>query len=201
MRDPVTWRVDDETPDPVHRRSIEIEVFEDDDQFEVVGTLQDERPWADGVQRVIRVHDMELRLKVDRSSLTITRAIATMRSFPHAECPTITPSFQALEGLSIARGYTRAVQEGFGRAKGCSHLEFLARALGPVVIQAIPSSASRHPDPGALGASVSGGGWLTNTCHFWAEGGLGQQKLDAGWRPGLGEYPAPSLVEIRNRHE
>ena len=24
-------------------------------------------------------------------------------------------------------------------------------------------------------------------------------KLEEGWRPGMGEYPAPSLVEIRAR--
>ena len=195
----VTWLADGQDPDPVHRRTISMEVFEDGSSIEVVGRLRDERPWADGVLHAALIHDMDLRLKVDRSTLTITVARATMNTFPHAECPTITPSFEALVGLSVARGYTREVQERFGRAKGCSHLEFLARALGPVVVQAIPSSAARNPDPASLGESVAGGGWLTNTCHLWAEGGLGQQKLEIGWRPGIGEYPAPSLVEIKRR--
>jgi hypothetical protein len=44
-------------------------------------------------------------------------------------------------------------------------------------------------------------GWLTNTCHIWAENGVGPQKVATGWRPGIAEYPAPSLVEIRRRQE
>ena len=174
-------------------------VFEEAATFEVVGQLTDRRPWADGELRPALLHDMELRLKVDRASLVITHASAVMSTFPHAECPTIEAAFEGLVGLSVARGYTRAVQDRFGRAKGCSHLEFLARAIGPAVIQAIPSSAARNADPASLGATVSDGGWLVDTCHFWAEGGIGQQKLAAGWRPGFGEYPAPSLVEIRSR--
>jgi len=174
-------------------------VFEDGDSFEINGKLRDERPWADGEAKPRIIHDMELRLKIDRATLTITAAHATMHAFPHAECPTITPAFEGLVGLSVARGYTRAVQERFGRVNGCSHLEFLARAIGPVVIQAIPSSAARLDDPSAVGESVRGGGWLANTCHLWSADGVGTAKLDEGWRPGIGAYPAPSLVEIRAR--
>ncbi len=195
----ITWRHDEPQPDPVHIRTIRTAVYEDGALFEVNGTLVDERPWADGEDKPRLIHSMELRLKVDRKTLVITAAHAQMHNFPHAECPTITDAFEGLVGMSIARGYTREVQERFGRVKGCSHLEFLARAVGPVVIQAIPSSASRDEDPHAVGESVRGGGWLANTCHLWAEGGVGVTKLDEGWRPGLGEYPAPSLIEIRAR--
>jgi len=195
----VTWLADGPDPDPVHVRTIEIRVFEDGARFEVSGRLRDERPWADGVRKPRHIHDMELRLKVERSTLTIEAAVAIMHAFPHAECPTIEAAFGELVGLSVARGYTRAVQERFGRQAGCSHLEFLARALGPAVIQALPSSAARLPDAEEVGRVVNGGGWLVNTCHFWAEDGTGMTKLAEGWRPGLGEYPAPSLVEIRAR--
>src|SRR5581483_8442877 len=99
--------------------------------------------------------------------------------------------------------YTNAVQARFGRQRGCSHLEFLARALGPVVIQAITSSAAWrvelgdgvYPERGESGAL----GWLTNTCHVWAEDGPGPEKVATGWRPGATEYPGPSVVEIRRR--
>jgi len=57
----------------------------------------------------------------------------------------------------------------------------------------------------AVGEQTIGGdgtlGWLTNTCHIWAEDGVGPQKVATGWRPGIAEYPAPSLVEIRRRQE
>lgn len=199
MEEPVTWLIEGPEPDPVHVRTVEIKVFEDGESFEVNGRLRDERPWADGEAKPRNIHDMELRIKVERATLTITAVATIMHAFPHAECPSIEAAFDGLVGLSIARGYTRAVQERFGREAGCSHLEFLARSLGPAVIQAMPSSASRQADAEAVGRVVNGGGWLKNTCHFWAEDGIGMTKLAEGWRPGLGEYPAPSLVELRSR--
>lgn len=49
------------------------------------------------------------------------------------------------------------------------------------------------------GSGDNGLSWLTNTCHLWAEDGIGLQKVASGWRPGKAEYPAPSLVEILRR--
>jgi hypothetical protein len=144
---------------------------------------------------------MELGIVVRSSDLVIVDAQATMGTFPHAECPTIEGAFGDLVGLSVSRGYTNAVQARFGRERGCSHIEFLARALGPVVIQALTSTAARRVELGLSEESMGGAGasWLANTCHIWAEDGIGMQKLAVGWRPGRGEYPAPSLVEIRRR--
>jgi hypothetical protein len=123
-----------------------------------------------------------------------------MGAFPHAECPSIEGAFRDLIGLSVSRGYTSAVQERFGRQRGCAHVEFLARALGPVVIQAMTSSMARQAEDGGERPGGEGGmPWLTNTCHVWAEGGPGLAKVEAGWRPGHSEYPAPAVVEIRRR--
>jgi len=157
---------------------------------------------------------MELGIVVRRSDLVIVDAQAVMGTFPHAECPTIEDSFAELKGLSVSRGYTSAVQERFGRQRGCSHLEFLARALGPVVIQGITSSAAfqvEHGEHGEHGGGESGDGespmrsgnlaGMVNTCHLWAEDGIGMQKVAAGWIPRDGEYPAPALVEIRRQEQ
>ena len=183
---------------PTHRRRIEFEVFEDERFLEVVGRLRDDRPWAVGTDRVARVHDMTLRVVVRRADLVITEARAEMRRFPHAECRAIEAAFGGLVGLSVARGYTRAVQARFGRALGCTHLEFLARAVGPVVIQAVPSSAARRAErTGAPAMMADAGAWLADSCHVWASDGPGPEKLALGWRPGRGAYPAPSVVELR----
>ncbi len=191
---------------PVHRRTIDVGVFERDGYHVVIGTLHDQRPWASGALGPRHLHRMELGIVVRRSDLIIVDAEATMGTFPHAECPTIESSFSELVGLSVSRGYTSAVQSRFGRERGCSHLEFLARALGPVVIQAISSSASFRVEHGdgqnpLAGGGQGGGGltWLANTCHIWAEEGAGPQKVASGWSPAQGEYPAPSVVEIRRR--
>jgi Protein of unknown function (DUF2889) len=180
---------------PVHRRSIEYEAFDAGDQFVVIGRLRDTRPWADGDGSVATVHDMELRVRVRIEDLTITEARAEMHTFPHAECPGIVQAFADLQGLSVARGYTRAVQTRFGGPKGCTHLEQLARSLGPVVVQAVTSRRAQALSTGALEDLLFGGGspWARDSCHIWAEGGIADQKLAAGWRPGTGPYPAPPL--------
>jgi hypothetical protein len=179
-----------------------VQVFEREGYHVVIGTLHDRRPWATGDLGPHDLHHMELGIVVRRSDFVIVDAQATMGTYPHAECPSIEPAFGDLVGLSVSRGYTNAVQTRFGRERGCSHIEFLARALGPVVIQAVTSSGARRIELGD-GEQTKGGdgalGWLTNTCHLWAEDGLGMQKVALGWRPGVAEYPAPSLVEIRRR--
>jgi hypothetical protein len=185
---------------PVHRRTIEIEVFVRDQYLVVIGTLADVRPWASGELGPRELHRMELAIVVRRSDLMITDAVADMKTFPHAECTDIEPKFSELIGLSVARGYTSAVQERFGRERGCSHLEFLARAVGPAVVQSVTSAAAQQFEKGE---GYPGGeralGFLTNTCHVFIEDGPGSQKIATGWRPGMFGYPAPTVTEIRRR--
>lgn len=186
---------------PTHRRQMHFEVFERGGVFEVVGRLRDDRPWAAGTDLVEHVHDMELRVTVRRADLVITGARAEMHRFPHAECTDIEAAFNGLVGLSVARGYTRAVQERFGRSLGCTHLEVLARAIGPVVVQAVASAAARLRDASRTEAAMADAGttWFADSCHVWAtEGpGPGVQKVALGWRPGRGPYPAPRVTELR----
>jgi hypothetical protein len=185
---------------PVHRRTITMEAFLRDEYFAVLGTLADDRPWAEGGYSPRHLHAMELGIVVRRSDLTIVDAQADMRTFPHAECTAIEPHFRELIGLSVARGYTSAVQERFGRQRGCSHLEFLARALGPAVIQATTSAAAwQTAQTGEYPTSERGLSFLTNTCHVWTPDGPGALKVALGWRPGRLGYPAPSVDEVRRR--
>jgi len=183
-------------PIPVHRRIIEFEAFDEGDALTVTGRLRDERPWAADSDRVEHLHDMDLSLTVRKADLTVTQARAAMARFPHAECPSITTAFEQLVGLSISRGYTRAVQDRFGGARGCTHLEQLARTIGPVVIQAMTSTRARNRDWQHLDVAPSARPTLfpRNTCHVWVEGGVAEQKLAAGWRPGeRARYPAPPV--------
>jgi hypothetical protein len=186
--------------EPVHRRTITMEVFDRDDYFAVVGSLHDQRPWADGSLGPRDLHVMELGIVVRRADLRIVDAAAEMQTFPHAECTAIADTFGDLVGLSVARGYTNAVQQRFGRERGCSHLEFLARALGPVVVQGLTSSAARQVEDGRPHPMGQAGfGFLTNTCHVWAVDGPGPEKIELGWRPGSFGYPAPTVAAIRRR--
>ena len=190
---------------PLHRRSIVYEAFDRGDELRVVGRLTDVRPWADteAGDWVSLVHDMELAVTVRVADLTITEVDARMHTFPHTECPAIVDAFSSLVGLSVARGYTREVQQRFGGPKGCSHLEHLARSLGPVVVQSVTSRRAREVSRGEAPDLVSGMStpWARNSCHIWAEGGVADQKLAAGWRPGTGPYPSLPVEVIRRSHE
>src|SRR6202049_2030405 len=75
--------------DPVHRRTITMEVFERDEYFAVVGTLHDERRWAGGASGPRDLHFMDLGLVVRRADMMIVDAAADMQTFPHAECTDI----------------------------------------------------------------------------------------------------------------
>jgi hypothetical protein len=189
----------DGEPIPLHRRSIQYEAFDGGDTVLVVGCLRDTRPWAEDGRSAQTVHDMELRVTVRVADLTITEASAEMRTFPHVECPGITEAFAGLAGLSVARGYTREVQRRFGGPRGCTHLEQLARSLGPVVVQAVTSRRARAVVAGEAVDLMSDDGspWARDSCHIWAEDGIADQKLASGWRPGIGPYPAPALVTFR----
>jgi hypothetical protein len=184
---------------PLHRRSIEYEAFTTEDGVSIVGKLRDSRPWATDGTSVVIVHDLELRVTVRLSDMTITESKATMHAFPHNECPGIVEAFAGLVGLNVARGYTRAVQGLFGGPRGCTHLEHLARSLGPVVIQAMTSKRALAVERGEAESIFVGTSnpVALNTCHVWAEGGVAEQKLAAGWRPGEGPYPSPPLEVIR----
>ena len=185
----------------MHRRTIGIEVFTRGEHFAVLGTLHDQRPWAEGTLGPRDLHFMELGIVVRRADMTIVDAAADMQTYPHAECTDIEPSFRDLIGLSVSRGYSGAVQARFGRERGCSHLEFLARAIGPVVVQGLTSAGAWEVEKGSGEHPMREGGFgfLANTCHLWTEDGAGPRKIAVGWRPGLLGYPAPRADEVERR--
>lgn len=88
---------------PVHRRTIDLQVYEREAHHVVIGTLHDQRPWASGELGPRDLHRMELGIVVRRADLVIVDAAATMGTFPHAECPTIEDAFGELVGLSACR--------------------------------------------------------------------------------------------------
>ena len=202
MSEPLSSSMHEQDRVPAHRRSITVEVIDYPEYFLAEAHLVDQRPWARGSEQVEIVHDLTLRVKVDRASMVIIEAKASMDKFPHAECPQIAPSFESLVGISVAQGYNKAIQDRFGRVRGCAHLVVLASAIAPTVIQAIPSAFTREANSAEISASFSGSpSWLTGTCHVWAPDGPGAQKIALGWRPGSAEYPAPLVETVARQRE
>ncbi len=179
----------------LHRRTVQVDCYDEGDETRVVSRLCDERPWA-GSRSVL--HDMELRLLVSLSDLRIVVAEAQMHAFPHEECPFIAPKFAQLEGLTITRGFTRALRESFAGVSGCQHLHELARVTGPAVFQARTSRRARlrEAQRGAMSAPDDVARGLRDTCHIWSSDGPGPRKLQLGWRPGSTVYPVPSVERL-----
>lgn len=176
---------------PLHRRTVSVTAYDEGGgEISVEAELRDERPWVAEPDAGV-VHRMVLAVRVRLADMVIVAADADMRTFPHAECPLITPVFEGLVGLSVAAGYNRAIQERFRGVSGCSHLYELARVLGPAVVQAGISANAGLRMAGRPSDGPRSTAGVLNSCHIWAPGGVGLRKLDAGWRPGTGPRPVP----------
>lgn len=184
---------------PHHRRSVVFDVYDGaDDELEVVGRLRDERPWAQRAAALPVVHDLELIVSVGLSDFSVRTVAVKFHTYPHAECPQIAAAYQQLVGVQVGRGWTTTMRERLGGPAGCTHLRELARAMAPVIVQAAFSARART-NPSRLGDDARLRAvlpLLTGTCHIWASGGVGEQKLDAGWRPGTTAYPVPPLADL-----
>ena len=163
-------------PLPVHVRTIRIDATEADAGAEgsaalrVRGSLEDRRP--QGVPDWIQhdgdvIHHMEVVLTVSWPALVVTAIEGAMRTFPHAGiCPDALPPLQSLVGVSVGRGFTRAVNERIGRERGCTHVAALILAMGPVVRQGA-GAAFGFATPG----DPRGTPWFVNSCQAWREDG------------------------------
>lgn len=175
---------------PLHTRTIRMDAVRvNDAELEVAGHLVDDRPEPEdwfGVPAGPVIHDMRVTLRVRHPDLVITAASATMRARPYTICTDAVAPLQRLVGLSVTRGFTRAVNERLGRANGCAHLTALVHALGPVVRQAA-GVAFPGPRPTPEAASDP---WFVNTCHAWREDGPLHARLLANDVDGLRQLSA-----------
>jgi hypothetical protein len=169
-----------------------------DAELEVTGHLIDERPhaeaepaagsdasWVDEGQGRI-VHDMTLTIRVRHPDLVITGVDGRMDHRPYTLCADAVPPLQQLVGLSVMRGFLRAVNERFGRQLGCAHMTALVHAIAPVVKQGADAVfyddvAMPSPDQEL---------WFVNTCQAWREDGPLHQRVRAGDAAGLRAFSA-----------
>ena len=170
----------------IHVRTIRIEAVRvSADELDVSGHLNDRRPdpgegWFGAAHGGV-IHDMRVTLRVRYPDLVVTRVAADMVARPYTLCTDALEPLQQMVGLSVARGFTRAVNERFGRQLGCAHLTALVQAMAPVVRQ---GAGAAFRDPHAL-PSAEHDLWFVNTCQAWREGGLLHQRLVANDVAGL----------------
>jgi hypothetical protein len=126
---------------PLHRRTIEIVGYRrDDGLYDIEGRLLDRKDVDFTVGGRVKppgeaIHDMWLRITVDRE-LRIVDAAASTDAMPYpGSCDGITLDYAKLVGLSIGPGYLRHVKERLGGVHGCTHLTELAASLATAAFQ------------------------------------------------------------------
>jgi hypothetical protein len=102
-----------------------------------------------GVRRAGQaVHDMWLRVTIDRS-FTIVAAEASSDVVPYpGGCESIAPAYRGLVGLSLIKDFRRKTRELLGGVRGCTHL---TEMLGGLPTAAIQTFAGEMPELGEGG--------------------------------------------------
>jgi hypothetical protein len=151
-----------------------------DDRVLIQAALRDQRPPGlsiPGDPDPLTVHHMTVEIEVTMPKLEIVAARTNIAAHPHNTCTDIVTRYDALVGLSIARGFTHKIRELFGGPRGCTHTTALLQAMAPVAVQSRnghrTANAIAAGDPHPLGREGGNQHFkhLTNTCHVWAEDG------------------------------
>ena len=125
-----------------HTRRLEIGCYRrEDGLWDIEGRLVDVRPTPYALLDRPRaagepMHDMWLRLTVDTDGV-VRRAEAVMPAGAYRHCHLVTPNYARVEGLSIGRGWNRAVREAVGGTAGCTHLRSLLAQMASAAHQAV----------------------------------------------------------------
>ena len=131
----------------LHLRQIALEGWKrGDGLWDIEARLTDSKdldyPLASGVRlRGQPVHDMWLRVTIDRD-FNIVDAAASSDAVPYpGGCDTIAPAYRRIVGLNLVRGFRRTVAEMFDTVNGCSHITELLASLPTAAIQTFASEA------------------------------------------------------------
>lgn len=175
----------------IHHRSYDVRAYrQSPTELRLRGTVQDQKPpgiYIDDDQP-LTVHHMVVDLLISFPALQILEVDVVLGTHPHEGCAAIEPDYQQLVGLSIARGFSRAVKDRLGGPRGCTHVGALLQAMAPVVIQSTWSMRAAEEGTVAvnIGRSKSDVSvedrlrYNLDTCHIWAADGELVAKVRAG---------------------
>jgi hypothetical protein len=173
--------------EPLHLRSIEIRGYKrEDGLFDVEGHLVDTKDFdfklAAGVRpRGEPIHEMWLRITVDRN-LVIVEAEAATDAMPYVgDCSQIVGDYRKLVGLAIRPGYTQKLKELFGGVRGCTHITELAGSLATAAFQTLAGQRLQDPEKKPF---------QLDKCHALDSEGKAVAKYYPRWYRGAEPVPA-----------
>jgi hypothetical protein len=171
----------------MHTRDIQCCGYErEDGLWDIEGHLVDTKPFATTARDTGRarqpgepIHNMWLRLTIDLD-MTIHDAEAVTDSSPYQLCPSITPAFSKLKGITIGPGWRKQVLLHLGGVHGCTHLVEL---LGPLATTAFQATNRARDRPGASTKSAKRP-FQINACHMYREDGEWVKERWPQWYTG-----------------
>ena len=121
-------------------RRVTCEAYElDDGLYEIESVLIDSKPYTvhvgdrGAISSGEPFHEMRVRLLID-AQLNIHDIVARTLKAPYTQCREISPSYGALKGLNLGKGFMKQVRQLLGGTAGCTHMTEL---LSPTVTTAI----------------------------------------------------------------
>lgn len=165
----------------LHTRTIDLRGYYRDDglwdieaRFADVKTYSYESRWRGTVPAGHPVHDMALRLTLDRDRVVVDIE-AIMDVQPYTLCSDITPNFKRLIGVKVGPGWNRKVREAVGGVEGCTHLAELLGPLATVTFQTLSGDYAKElmgvatGERGKIVGDAAGDTpFMLNGCYTWA---------------------------------
>ena len=130
-----------------HTRAITVEAFaRDDGLWDLDACIRDIKAHDIVLPSGVRpgglpVHDLKLRVTIDRD-MNVIDADAASDAVPYPGfCDTIAPAYKKLIGLSLLKHFRLHLKDRLSGVLGCTHLTELAQVLPTAAIQAFADDA------------------------------------------------------------
>lgn len=157
---------------PLHTRTITLDGYSrSDGLFDVDARLTDVKHyrmtnWPGGVlEPGDPMHDMVVTMTVDADGV-IQDMKARAQSHPHAVCQQGAVNFGRLIGLSIRKGFTKAVAERLEPRDSCTHIREMLQQMATVAFQSMREARQK-----SYGAKQVSKPVLMDSCIAWASDG------------------------------
>lgn len=175
----------------LHRRDYDFHGFQRaDGLFDIEGRMTDRKSyafpnrWRGEIVPGEPIHDMWARLTIDEDFFVVGIEVHTAAG-PFEICPAITPSFAALKGVRIGKGWSRALKEKFGGVHGCTHHVEMLRAMGTVAFQTVFGAREKMKREGRIASAAAAAPedkpakrpGLIDSCHALAADGEAVKQL------------------------
>lgn len=184
----------------LHTRNIDLAgYYRDDGLWDIEAHIVDkktytyENKWRGTVASGLPVHDMSIRLTIDRE-LVVQGVEVVMDVQPYSICSDVLGNFQSIVGLKIGAGWNRRVREVVGGVLGCTHLAELLGPLATVTFQTLSADYARELmglEPADRGEMASDQApFMLNGCFTWSP----QSPVVKEDFPDY--YQAPEAIEV-----